>query len=131
MGAMAKRPPTPPWPFARKFALWLRDHDLTINGFAQKHGLKQRSLHGWVKEGVRVPADGMACIAVATGLPLDYWQNPNAPYPPAPDYEASVDELVRRARTLTAAQFRAVFEMLADQSDVERTLALRRAARGR
>lgn len=129
---VARKVSTPaPWPLARKFALYLKDHDLTITGFAAKHDLKQRSLHNWIRAGTRIPAEAVRVIAIATNLPVDYWLNPNAPYPPAPETEASVDDLVRRAKTLSAAQFREVFEMLGVQADVERTLALRRAARGR
>lgn len=128
---VAKKPSPPLWPFARKFALYLKDHDLTINGFAIRHDLKQRSLNNWIRAGVKIPAEAVRVIAVATNLPIDYWLNPNAPYPPAPEAEGSVDELVRRAKTLSSAQYRDVFEMLGVPSDVDRTLALRRAARGR
>lgn len=117
------------WNFGRRFTLWLADNGLTINSFAEKHGLKQRTLHDWVKEGVRVPDSGLAVISRATRLPADYWISPDAPYPPVLDYEDMAEKVIDRLRALNRDRVRELLEMLSDPSDLERTLALRRTAK--
>lgn len=117
-----------PWTFGRKFDLWLADNGLTINSFAEKFGLKQRTLHAWVKEGTRVPDHGLAVISKATRYPADYWLNDSAPYPPVIDYDGLVEQVIDRMRSLRPDQVRELAEMLANPADLERTLALRRTA---
>lgn len=132
MPSLSRVPPRRPdlshWTFGRKFTLWLADHGLSLNAFAEREGIPQSTLHGWVKKGVKVPSDRLADIARATGLPVDYWSNPRAPYPPAVEYENAAEEILRRAKSLTADQLREIVAMLGDPADVARTLALRRAS---
>lgn len=117
------------WPFGRKFDAYLTDKGVKLNTFAEREGIPQSTLQGWVKEGVRVPDGGLAKIASATGLPADYWIREDVPYPPPLDYEGLVDEAVQALRTLNPAQVRAIIEMARDRADLERTLALRKTAR--
>lgn len=116
--------------FGEKFSQWLAREGTNIKAFAERNGLKQRTLHGWVKEGVRVPAAGLATIVKATGIPADYWTNEALPWPPATDYYAELlPRLISAAKALPAERLREIVEMSESESDVEMTLALRRAAR--
>ena len=129
---MAKRRPGEvPCPFGEKFSQWLAREGSNVNRFALKNGIKQRTLQGWVKEGVRVSDEGLAAIAKGTGIPADYWINENLPWPPAPQYGSILEGLYERLQSKSLKQLLELYEMVTDEADFEQTLALRRAARKR
>lgn len=129
---MAKRRPgETPCPFGEKFSQYLAREGSNVNKFARKHGLKQRTLQGWVKEGVRVPDAGLKVIARATGIPAGYWINENLPWPPAPQYGTLLVDLYERLQEKPMSRLLELYEMVGDDADFEQTLALRRAARQR
>jgi hypothetical protein len=116
--------------FGDKFAQYLARERTNVTAFAKRAGLKQRTLHGWVKEGVRVPADGLAIIARETGIPAEYWANDSLPWPPATEYaEDIIPALLANLKSLPLETIREFAEIAKDRADVEMTLALRRAAR--
>lgn len=126
---MATAKPAPrDWPFERKFPLWLKDHKTTLNAFAKRHGIPQRTLHGWVFDGVKVPAEGFQRIARATRLSIEYWLDATIPYPPPMDYLNLAESVLALLRTVPATELSQFHEMLSDPDDRRRTLALRRAA---
>lgn len=119
-----------PWPFGRKFRLWLSDQGVSLTAFARRAGIAQQTLHGWVMLGRRLPAEAVARIAAATRLPGAYWTDSTLPYPPALEYVNGVEDALAALKALPLDQLAAVLEMLRDPEDLRRTLSLRRAARG-
>lgn len=129
---MAKRRPGGSGcPFGEKFAQYVARERSSLRAFALRHGLPQRSLHGWVREGRKVPDHALAIIARATGIPADYWVNDTLPWPPAPQYGNLVEEIVSTLQAVPMDQLREIAAMVRDSEDRERTLALRRAAASR
>lgn len=118
-----------PWPFGRKMAAWISDKGLSVSGFAEAHGFKQRTFHGWVKEGVRVPDRALATIARATGLPVDYWLDDSLPFPAPVDYADLAGQVAEALKAVSLDELREILAMLRDPDDRRRTLAMRRAAR--
>lgn len=125
--AAAKTPKS--WPFSRKFALYLTDQKTTLNAWSKRHGIPQRTLHGWVHDGVAIPAIGIIRIARATRLPAEYWLDETLQYPPPYEYENLAGDLERALSTVPTAELREILAMLRDPEDRKRTLAIRRAAR--
>lgn len=117
------------WPFGRKFTLWLSDHGISLTTFARRQEIAQQTLHGWVKQGRRVPSQAIARIAAATRLPADYWVDETLPYPPPLEYANLADDVLAALRGLPLDQVTEVLAMLRDPVDLRRTLAIRRAAR--
>lgn len=114
----------------RKFSLWLADHDLTLHAFAKRHGFAQQTLHGWMKLGVRLPAEGLGRIARATGLPEAYWLDESIPYPPPLDYINSRERAAAVLSTLDSDNLAWLLEICADPGKLRQARALWRAARG-
>lgn len=118
------------WPLQRKFALWLTDQSLTLHAFARRHGFAQQTLHGWMKLGVRLPAEGLARIARATGLPEAYWLDESLPYPPPLDYLNSRERAAAVLTTLSAEDVAWVIEVASDPAKLRKARALWNAAKG-
>ena len=125
-----RRPARGTWPLDRKFALWLADHRLSLHAFAKRHGFAHQTVHGWMKMGVRLPAEGLARIARATCLPEQYWLDENLPYPPPVDYLNSRDRAAALLATLGAEDLAWLIEVCADQRKLRQARALWNAARG-
>jgi hypothetical protein len=127
---VATAPKTPrTWPFPRKFALYLTDQRVSLNAWAKRHGIPQRTLHGWVHDGVAIPAVGIVRIARATRLSAEYWMNEDIQYPPPVEYENLGVELEKALSTVPTGELREILALLRDPDDRRKTLALRRAAR--
>lgn len=128
--AVRKAPKQPAaWTFGRKLSLWLADRNQSLNAFAKSLGVPQSTMHGWVRQGIKVSPEGLRKIAAATGLSAGYWLSEATPYPPPAevlDVEAEVQQAIQ---ALTPDQLIAILEMLQDPDDLRRTLALRKAAR--
>jgi len=76
-----------------------------------------------------VPADGLAVIARASGIPADYWTNDALPWPPALEYTGLVEQIVRDLGAWPLEALREFAEIARNAADRDQTLALRRAAR--
>ena len=96
---VVRRPGRQPWSVGRKFTLWLADQASSLRAFARQHGFAEQSLRGWMKRGVRMPADALSRVARATSLPEAYWLDDTLPYPPPLDYLNSRE----RAASMLAA----------------------------
>lgn len=116
------------WPFERKFPLWLTDHGLSLNAFAERHGFAQSTLQAWVKQGVKMPAEALWRIAKATRLPADYWLDDTIPYPTPVEYEGLAEDLARSLQAVPIADLREIAALVRDPEDRRRTFALRRAS---
>lgn len=128
---MAKRKSgTAGCPFGEKFSQYLAREHLSLRRFAAIAGLPQRTLHGWVREGRRVPDKALAVIARYSGIPMDYWVNDALPWPPAPQYANLVEQIMGSLQATPMDQLREIAAMVSSAADRERTLALRRAAGG-
>jgi hypothetical protein len=114
----------------RKFALWLTDRGDSLRAFAQQHDFAEQSLRGWMKRGVRMPADALARIARATCLPEAYWLDEALPYPPPIDYVNSRERAAALLATLTSDDLAWVIEILGDPQKLRQARALWRAAKG-
>jgi hypothetical protein len=118
------------WPLDRKFALWLADEGLTAHAFAKQHGFPRQTLHGWIRLGVRLPADALARIARATCLPEAYWLDASIPYPPPIDYVNSRERAAAVLTTLSADDVAWVIEVCGDPQKLRQARALWKAAKG-
>jgi hypothetical protein len=56
-GVAAKSKARGPWPFGRKFDLWLADHGTSVSAFAERVGIPQSSLQRYAREGRKIPPD--------------------------------------------------------------------------
>lgn len=126
----ARRTGSGAWPLGRKFALWLADRRLTLSAFAQRHGFAQQTLHGWIKRGVRIPAEGLAVIAQATSLPEAYWLDDTLPYPPPLDYLNSRERASAMLAALSPENLAWLLEVCSDPAKLRKARALWKAAHG-
>lgn len=110
--------------------MWLVDHELTLSAFAQRHGFAQQTLHGWIRRGVRIPAEALAIIARATCLPEAFWLDDGLPYPPPLDYMQSRERATSVMAALSSDDLRWVLEVCSDAGKLRKARALWRAAEG-
>ncbi len=125
-----RRPSRDSWPLERKFALWLADQGTSLRAFARRHGFAEQTLRGWMKLGVRLPAEGLARIAKAACLPEAYWLNETLPSPPPLDYLNSRERAAGVLTTLSADDVAWVIEIASDPAKLRQARALWNAARG-
>jgi hypothetical protein len=118
------------WPLGRKFALWLTDQNTSLRAFAQRHGFAQQTLRGWMKLGVRMPADALARIARATCLPEAFWLDDTLPYPPPVDYLNSRERAAALLTTLNSDDLGWMIEICGDAKKLRQARALWTAAKG-
>lgn len=118
------------WPLGRKFALWLADRRLTLTSFAERHGFAQQTLHGWIKRGVRIPAEALAVISRATSLPEAYWLDESLPYPPPLDYLNSRERAAGVLASLSPEDLTWMLEVGSDPAKLRKARALWYAAHG-
>ena len=90
----------------------------------------QQTLRGWMKLGVRLPADGLARIARATCLPEAYWLDEALPYPPPLDYTNSRERAAALLTTLSSDDLAWVIEICGDAKKLRQARALWTAAKG-
>ena len=110
--------------------MWLADRELTLSAFAQRHGFAQQSLHGWMRRGVRIPAEALATISRATSLPEAYWLDETLPYPPPLDYLNSRERAAGVLAALSTEDLAWVLEIGADPAKIRKARALWDAAHG-
>ncbi len=118
------------WPLGRKFALWLTDQGTSLRAFAQRHGFAQQTLRGWMKLGVRMPADALARISRATCLPEAFWLDETVPYPPPLDYLNSRERAAALLTTLSSDDLAWVIAITSDPAKLRQARALWNAAKG-
>ncbi len=110
--------------------MWLADQGLSLRAFARRHAFAEQTLRGWMKLGVRLPAEGLARIARATCLPEAYWLDETLPYPPPLDYMNSRERAAALLTTLAADDLGWVIEICQDPRKLRQARALWNAARG-
>lgn len=105
--------------------MWLVDHGVSLNAFAKQAGIPQSSLHGYVKQGARIPVDAMAAIAEHTGLTIEYWIGDKPYPPPADELAASLEDALAG---LDDDDLDDLLRIIADPGERERLLRIYRAA---
>jgi len=109
----------------------MAEEDKNIRECAASAGVAYSTFHGWVTGTVdRIPVEGMSLIARMTGLPVEYWQNPAAPYPPPVEYTAQTDAVLDLVKALGADDLSWIVSVLRDDGRRRRVRALERAADG-
>lgn len=125
-----RRTPRDTWPLGRKFALWLADEGISLRAFARRHRFAEQTLRGWMKRGVRMPADALARISRATCLPEAFWLDETLPYPPPLDYRNSRERAASLLTTLSSDDVAWVIEICGDPHKLRQARALWNAAKG-
>lgn len=118
------------WPWDRKLKLWLADKHLSLNAFSKRHGFAQSTLHSWMYQGVAVPLEGIQRIAAATNLPAEFWVDETIPFGDYADHRGEVWEVVKMLRRRSIGSLRDFREILANDAELEKALALWRASKG-
>ena len=110
--------------------MWVADQGTSLRAFASRNEFAPQTLRGWMKLGVRLPAEGLVRIARATGLPEAYWLDETLPYPPPIDYVNSRDRAAALLTTLSADDLAWVIEICGDVRRLRQARALWTAAKG-
>lgn len=118
------------WTFGRKFERWLLDQGISLTAWAKRHGFPQSTLQAWVsKPNRKVPARAMARIAAITGLPVSYWTDDKAKYPPPAEYLDYLAQVIEATKALSHETLVELLPVLLSPEETQRLLAIRRAAR--
>lgn len=111
--------------------MWLVENGEKMPAFAKRAGIPYNSLHAYVTTSRRITAERLSRVAVATGLPSDYWMDDALPYPPPAEYgPEAIEQARRRLATLPMDLLNEFLEILNDPDDARRTANMRRVSRG-